>query len=92
MVHGQEHFPATADAAPLPWWQQVESFQALALKWIASLTAVVVALVTFLGVIVTQYKNLKERMDRITARNDAIQAVTIIATAKQEPKDTNINP
>lgn len=88
VAYGQEHLPAVADATPLPWWQQVEAFQALALKWIAALTAVCAGLATLVSVVIAQYKNLKERMDRVSERADSLQAIAIAATVKQV--ETNI--
>lgn len=83
MAHGVENLPAVANAQPAPWWQQVESFQNLAIKWIGALTGITAALATFVGVLITQYKNLKERLDRVSDRTDTAVATAQAATIVQ---------
>lgn len=83
LSHGAENLPAVATAEPAPWWQQVEAFQNLAIKWIGALTAVMAALATFVGIALVQYKNLKERIERVSDRADTIQSAALSQTANQ---------
>lgn len=90
MTHASvDSLPAVANAEPAPWWQQVEQFQTLALKWIAALTAVVAALATLVSIALTKYTDFRERLNRISARVDTIQGQAVTATATQVASNTD---
>lgn len=61
---GESGVPTTANADPLPWWQQVEAFQALALKWIAALTAIIAAVSGLIAFVLAKLQEVRERINR----------------------------
>lgn len=68
LLAAEPHIAATASAEPAPWWQQVEDFQALALKWIAALTVILGAIATLAAFLIAKVQDIKQRLDRHETR------------------------
>lgn len=68
-----------ATAEQLPWWQRVEEFQNIVLKWITAITAILTAFIALVAYLIAKVQELRGRLDRGVERE---------AEAKLAAKDT----
>lgn len=86
-------FGAESGPEPAPWWMQVEAGQALALKWIATVSIVLTAVITTVGALWMKIQELKDRMNRASAEKMALQKqVTELAAQLPPPAPAPTQP